>query len=225
MLTGDSLFVGDAARPDLAVGAREGAEGLFRSLRRLMELADGVEVFPGHVAGSLCGKAMSSKPSTTIGFERRFNPTLRSPTSTRSSRSRPRSSHRSRRTSPVSSSSTAGPSSAPPHPSRSSHAPPRRRTAPRRPHAVGGHLAGHRPGAVNVPVVGTSFATKAGFVLDAYREVCVLAETADEAQRASAGLRSVAFFDIAGYVLGDGARGPTRSASTSSSALTRPAPR
>ena len=54
VLTGDSLFVGDAARPDLAVGAAEGAEGLFHSLRRLMELPDGVEVFPGHVAGSLC---------------------------------------------------------------------------------------------------------------------------------------------------------------------------
>ena len=76
VLTGDSLFVGDAARPDLAVGAKEGAEGLFHSLRRLLELPDGVEVFPGHVAGSLCGKAMSSKASSTIGFERRFNHAL-----------------------------------------------------------------------------------------------------------------------------------------------------
>ena len=76
VLTGDSLFVGDAARPDLAVGAKEGAEGLFHSLRRLLELPDGVEVFPGHVAGSLCGKGMSSKASSTIGFERRFNRAL-----------------------------------------------------------------------------------------------------------------------------------------------------
>src|SRR5207237_2702478 len=76
VLTGDSLFVGDAGRPDLAVEAREGAEGLFHSLRRLVELGDGVEVFPGHVAGSLCGAAMSSKASTTIGFERGFNPAL-----------------------------------------------------------------------------------------------------------------------------------------------------
>src|SRR4029077_10895757 len=76
VLTGDSLFVGATARPDLAVGAATGAEGLFHSLRRLLELPDGVEVFPGHVAGSLCGKAMSSKASTTIGFERRFNPML-----------------------------------------------------------------------------------------------------------------------------------------------------
>src|SRR5438477_11906564 len=71
-----SLFVGDAGRPDLAVEAQEGAEGMFHSLRRLVELGDGVEVFPGHVAGSLCGAAMSSKASTTIGFERRFNQVL-----------------------------------------------------------------------------------------------------------------------------------------------------
>src|SRR5207248_1278882 len=73
VLTGDSLFVGDAARPDLAVEAVDGARELYTSLRRLLELPDGVEVYPGHVAGSLCGASMSSKASTTIGFERRFN--------------------------------------------------------------------------------------------------------------------------------------------------------
>jgi len=78
VLTGDSLFVGDAARPDLAVEAVNGARELFASLQRLLELPDGVEVFPGHVAGSLCGASMSSKASTTIGFERRFNPMLAS---------------------------------------------------------------------------------------------------------------------------------------------------
>src|SRR6185436_14989391 len=76
VLTGDSLFVGDAARPDLAVAALDGARGLYGSLRRLVDLGDGVEVFPGHVAGSLCGAAMSSKASTTIGFERRYNHAL-----------------------------------------------------------------------------------------------------------------------------------------------------
>ena len=58
-LTGDSLFVGDAARPDLAVAAREGARDLFTSLERLAALGDDVEVYPGHVAGSLCGGNMS----------------------------------------------------------------------------------------------------------------------------------------------------------------------
>jgi hydroxyacylglutathione hydrolase len=78
VLTGDSLFVGDLARPDLAVEPEEGARGLFRSLRKLTELEDFVEVRPGHTGGSLCGGAgMSQKPGSTVGFERRFNPYLR----------------------------------------------------------------------------------------------------------------------------------------------------
>jgi hydroxyacylglutathione hydrolase len=74
VLTGDSLFVGDLARPDLAVDPDEGSRGLFRSLRRLLEFDDQVEVWPGHIGSSLCGGAgMSEKPSSTIGFERRLN--------------------------------------------------------------------------------------------------------------------------------------------------------
>lgn len=74
LLTGDSLFVGDLARPDLAIEAEEGARGLFHSLHKLLELEDFVEVRPGHIGGSLCGGAnMSQKPDSTIGFERRFN--------------------------------------------------------------------------------------------------------------------------------------------------------
>jgi len=76
VLTGDSLFVGDAARPDLAVDAREGAEGLFHSLQRLSQLPDVYEVYPGHVAGSLCGAAMSPARSTTIGAEKQSNVAL-----------------------------------------------------------------------------------------------------------------------------------------------------
>lgn len=77
VLTGDSLFVGDVARPDLAIAGQEGAARLYHSLQeRLLTMQDGVEVFPGHVAGSLCGKGMSAKPSSTLGFERRFNDML-----------------------------------------------------------------------------------------------------------------------------------------------------
>ena len=77
-VTGDSLFVGDVARPDLAVEPEAGARGLFRSVRRLLELEDFAEAWPGHVGGSLCGGAgMSEKPGSTIGFERRFNRLLR----------------------------------------------------------------------------------------------------------------------------------------------------
>ncbi len=78
MLTGDSLFVGDVARPDLAVDAREGATGIFRSLHeRLMPLPDDVEVWPGHLGGSACGSAgIDEKSSSTIGFERHHNRAL-----------------------------------------------------------------------------------------------------------------------------------------------------
>ena len=73
-LTGDSLFIGDVARPDLAVPGKEGASTLYESIfERLLKLDDGVEVYPAHVAGSLCGRGMNSKTSSTIGFERRHN--------------------------------------------------------------------------------------------------------------------------------------------------------
>ncbi len=78
VITGDSLFVGDLARPDLAVEPDEGAHGLFGSLHRLLTLEDFTEVWPAHIGGSLCGGAgMSEKPGSTIGFERRFNPFAR----------------------------------------------------------------------------------------------------------------------------------------------------
>jgi glyoxylase-like metal-dependent hydrolase (beta-lactamase superfamily II)/rhodanese-related sulfurtransferase len=79
VLTGDSLFVGDVARPDLAIEPREGAAEIFRSLHeRLLALPDDVEVWPGHLGGSLCGSAgIDLKTSSTIGFERRHNRALR----------------------------------------------------------------------------------------------------------------------------------------------------
>jgi hydroxyacylglutathione hydrolase len=75
VLTGDTLFVGDVGRPDFGgVGA---ARTLYASLHeKLLVLPDDVEVYPAHIAGSLCGKAMSGKPSSTIGFERRHNAAL-----------------------------------------------------------------------------------------------------------------------------------------------------
>ena len=72
VLTGDSLFVGDIARPDLAVDPREGAHGIFHSLHeRLLTLPDTCEVWPGHLGGSMCGgPGMDLKVSSTIGYER-----------------------------------------------------------------------------------------------------------------------------------------------------------
>src|SRR6188472_63017 len=79
VLTGDSLFVGDVARPDLAIEKREGAAGIFRSLHeRLLALPDDVEVWPGHLGGSACGSAgIDHKSTSTIGFERAHNRALR----------------------------------------------------------------------------------------------------------------------------------------------------
>jgi glyoxylase-like metal-dependent hydrolase (beta-lactamase superfamily II)/rhodanese-related sulfurtransferase len=78
VLSGDSLFVGDVARPDLAIEPRDGAAGIFRSLHdRLLTLSDEVEVWPGHLGGSLCGSSgISLKTSSTIGFERSHNRAL-----------------------------------------------------------------------------------------------------------------------------------------------------
>ena len=75
VLTGDSLFVGDLARPDLAIDPEDGARGIFRSLHeRLLPLPDDTEVWPGHLGGSMCGgPAMDLKVSSTIGFERAHN--------------------------------------------------------------------------------------------------------------------------------------------------------
>jgi glyoxylase-like metal-dependent hydrolase (beta-lactamase superfamily II)/rhodanese-related sulfurtransferase len=201
VLTGDSLFVGDAARPDLAVEALEGADGLFRSLQRLVALGDGVEVFPGHVAGSLCGAAMSSKASTTIGFERRFNHALLDG---------------------YDGFITAAAGPQPPRPPNMEtivelNRGPFRGAQPaleqldialddavtldvRDPHVFGG---GHRPGAVNVPVEVSSFGTRAAFVLP---EGPIVVDAADrrQAQRAAQGLRAVGIFDLIGWREGGG---------------------
>jgi glyoxylase-like metal-dependent hydrolase (beta-lactamase superfamily II)/rhodanese-related sulfurtransferase len=203
VLTGDSLFVGDAARPDLAIEARAGAEGLFHSLHRLLELGDGVEVYPGHVAGSLCGKAMSSKASTTIGFERRFNPALAFndvalfvAESAMISAPRPPNLERIVEL-------NRGPFlGAQPDPPKLPAAPEGVQILDVR--SVHAFADGHLAGALSVPVSGTRFATKAAFVLDDMRPVVVAAASEGEAEQAIRGLRSVAVLDVPGYVLGGG---------------------
>ncbi|HZT85522.1 MAG TPA: rhodanese-like domain-containing protein [Gaiellaceae bacterium] len=201
VLTGDSLFVGDAGRPDLAVDAKEGAEGLFHSLRRLLELGDGVEVFPGHVAGSLCGAAMGSKPSTTIGYERRFNPALQGELADFLG-------------------AALGPQ--PPRPPNmerivelnrgelvGAQPPLERVDAPPKEAIVldvrptEDFAAGHHPGAVGIPIAGSSFATKAAFVLPE-RAVVVHATDEAEAVRAARALHAVGLFGLAGWQEGGG---------------------
>ncbi len=201
VLTGDSLFVGDAARPDLAVASIEGAEGLFHSLQRLVDLGDGVEVYPGHVAGSLCGAGMSSKPSTTIGFERRFN-------------------HALVETYDDFMAKASGPQ--PPRPPNMEAIVELNRGPFLGAQPPLAHLAvpphdtvvldvrethvfadGHRTGAVNVPVSGSAFGTKAAFVLPD-RPIVIDAAGEQEARDATRGLRAVGVFDLVGWREGGG---------------------
>lgn len=87
VITGDFLFVGDLGRPDLLetaageAGAMEpSARTLFKTARSLEALPDFTQVWPGHGAGSACGKDLGAVPASTIGYERRFNTALRAAT-------------------------------------------------------------------------------------------------------------------------------------------------
>ncbi len=77
VFTGHTLMVGDLGRTELASDAETGARILFRSVERLRALPDYVEVLPGAYSGSVCGKSLSGKPSSTIGFEKRHNKAFR----------------------------------------------------------------------------------------------------------------------------------------------------
>lgn len=83
MLTGDFVFVGDVGRPDLleraakvAGSMEEAATQLYQSLQQLRELPDHLQLWPGHGAGSACGKSLGAMPQSTLGYERLYNPAL-----------------------------------------------------------------------------------------------------------------------------------------------------
>ena len=83
IVTGDFVFVGDLGRPDLLESAAKidgqmepSARRLYGSLQRFLDLPDHVQVWPGHGAGSACGKALGAVPQSTVGYERRFNAAL-----------------------------------------------------------------------------------------------------------------------------------------------------
>ncbi len=198
-LTGDSLFVGDAARPDLAVAAREGAQDLFHSLAKLAALGDEVEVYPGHVAGSLCGGNMSSERSSTIAHERETNSALgfrdvQEFVLVSASVSTPRPP-----TTALVVSLNRGPWIGRPADLTERAQPGDATVLDVRPFAD--HTAGHVPGSISVPVTGSSFGTKAGFVLAADEPVVLHARSRDEALRAQWGLWAIGKLDLAGYVL------------------------
>ncbi|NMG41648.1 MBL fold metallo-hydrolase [Chelativorans sp. ZYF759] len=76
ILTGHTLMVGDLGRTELATSAEDGARALFRSAQALKTLPDHLEILPGAFSGSVCGRGLSGKPTSTIGFEKRNNKAL-----------------------------------------------------------------------------------------------------------------------------------------------------
>jgi hydroxyacylglutathione hydrolase len=198
LLTGDSLLIGDAARPDLAVEATEGAEDLFWSLRRLAELPGETEVDPGHVGGSLCATGIGSARVSTIRAERLTNRALtfsdlQEFVADSAGISAPR---------PPTVESVVGLNRGP----FVGAQPPLGELD-----AVEGQLLdvrparvfaeGHAMGAVNVPVSGSSFGTKSAFVLDDEAPITIHASSPREAQLAASRLQAVGLFGLAGYVV------------------------
>jgi hydroxyacylglutathione hydrolase len=198
VLTGDSLFVGDAARPDLAVDAREGAESLFHSLQRLTELPDLYEVYPGHVAGSLCGADMSPARSSSVMHEKKTNAALAYGTvqefvNASATISTPRPPTTARVVT-----LNKGPFVGSPAPLQ--HLDERGEGAILDVRPADAHAAGHIHGAFNVPVSGSAFATRAGFILAPEERIVLHASDRTDAERAARGLRAVGLLELAGYI-------------------------
>jgi glyoxylase-like metal-dependent hydrolase (beta-lactamase superfamily II)/rhodanese-related sulfurtransferase len=198
-LTGDSMFVGAAARPDLAVAAREGAEDLYHSLGRLLDLGDAVQIYPGHVAGSLCGGNMSSETSSTIAKERATNEALQFRdvqefvlVSASVSTPRPPTTERVVAL-------NRGPWVAWPDALQELDGPDDATVLDVRP--FHDYSAGHIPGAISVSVDGGSFGTKAGFVLMPDERIVLHARTEAEALEAAQMLWAVGILEAAGYLI------------------------
>ena len=208
LLTGDSLLVGDIARPDLAVEPRDGAWALHGSLKCLLALDDHVEVWPAHVGGSLCGGAkLSGKTSSTLGYERRHNPLLMMEREafvdglTRNFPTRPPNVDRivalNRRR-------AAKPPAEPPalagdrlHELLRSGVTVLDSRAPEQ------FDAGHLAGAVNLPLSSPGVGTRAGWALSPEEPIVIVAANEDAAHATTSALQAVGLCQIAGYDLAD----------------------
>ena len=198
VLTGDSLFVGSAARPDLAVEAVEGARDLYASLKKLAALPDEIEVFPGHVAGSLCGTHMSPERSTTIGHERESNTALAiDDLETFVHQSADVKVPRPPTTALVVS-LNRGPWVAKPAPTPPFEAPGDALMIDVRP--LTEYARGFVKGAISIPLDAGSFGTRAAFLIGENERVVIVAMTPEQVHEASWRLWAVGKLDIAGYL-------------------------
>lgn len=206
VLTGDSLFVGDVARPDLAVDGQEGATALYHSLHdKLLQLPEYTEVYPGHVSGSLCGRVTSTVNSTTLGYEKRFNGALcldkQSEFVSYMNENLP--------VRPPNMKKIVEQNRGP----LITENPPLEALTPVAVHDVvregavlldvrssDAYLKEHIPGSVHVSLSAQQFGTRVGFVLPPETRLILVAEDVEEAQRAADGLRVVAFDALVGYV-------------------------
>ncbi|HYZ29188.1 MAG TPA: MBL fold metallo-hydrolase [Thermoleophilaceae bacterium] len=209
VLTGDTLFVGDIARPDLAVDKEDGARGIFQSLHeKLLPLPPETEVWPGHLGGSLCGgPGMDMKVSSTIGFERRHNRVLDIDEETE-----------------FVDTVTAGLPPQPPNFQRvvALNRGPLVTTAPQllplaplqveRAWADGALLVdvrtpyqfddAHVPGAVCIPIVEAGFGTKLAWVADHDQDIVLIGRDDDDAAHAAALAAAIGLRNIGGYLHG-----------------------
>jgi rhodanese-related sulfurtransferase len=167
----------------------------------LTQLPDAIEVYPGHVAGSLCGAAMSPEHSSTIGDEKRMNAALAfadldefiGVSALVSTPRPPTTAHVVEL--------NRGPFVGAPAPLEERQVAQSHKVTVLDVRPADAHVAGHLHGALNVPVSGNSFATRAGFVLEPDDRIVVHASTRDEAERAARGLRAIGFLELDGYVL------------------------
>jgi hydroxyacylglutathione hydrolase len=210
VLSGDSLLVGDLARPDLAVEAHTGARDLRASLGELLELGDQVELWPAHVGGSLCGGAgLSGKTSSTIGYERAHNPLLGAEEELfvgellRELPPRPPNLAR-----VVALNRDRTPSAPAPAPDLDEDGLVQEIAAGA--HVIDGRPpdafdAGHLRGAINLPA-GRSQGTRAGWVLDPEDRLVVIGSDREHARKIASGLHAVGLWNVAGLAAGEPSR-------------------
>jgi hydroxyacylglutathione hydrolase len=209
VLTGDSLFVGDVARPDLAVDMDEGARGIFHSLHeKLLALPDTCELWPGHLGGSLCGgPGMDLKVSSTIGYEREHSALLsvveedefvrRATTALRPQPPNFQAIVARNRGAPVLAGSEVHPLT------------PRQVAQARREGALVVDVRtelqfdeAHIPGAVSITALRAGFGSKLAWLVEPEQRVVIVGRDDEDAHRAAALAASVAVTEIAGFLAG-----------------------